>query len=131
MANLSSSLAHNGAELGVVPELKNKSNMISDTEKELIQWLDMRFRLTPDDAYIIGTFISVIQKEQKQALCQAHVMPSLRDFKERRLKTGLSLREVAKATGVSAATISRAEHGKEMELGNALKLDGFYARNGA
>lgn len=105
--------------------------MISDTEKQLIQWLDMRFGLTPDDAYTIGMYIAAIQKEQGQALCQSHVMPSLRDFKERRLKLGLSLREVAKATGVSAATISRAEHGKEMELSNAQKLDGFYARNGA
>lgn len=64
-------------------------------------------------------------------LQQCHVMHSLPDFKARRLKLGLSLREVAKATGVSAATISRAEHGNEMELSNAQKLDRFYAGNGA
>lgn len=64
-------------------------------------------------------------------LKQCHVMHSLPDFKARRLKTGLSLREVAKATGVSAATISRAERGNEMELSNAQKLDRFYAGNGA
>lgn len=72
------------------------------------------------------------QNSDKQSLLQqTHVMPSLLAFKERRLKLNLSLRDVTKATSVSAATISRIERGNEAEFNNVLKLDRFYASNGA
>lgn len=60
-----------------------------------------------------------------------NVMPSLLSFKERRLKLKLSLRDVAKETGVSPATISRIERGNECDFGNVKALDDWYSSNGA
>lgn len=59
------------------------------------------------------------------------VMPSLLSFKERRAKLKLSLRDVAKETGVSPATISRIERGNECDFGNVKALDDWYSINGA
>lgn len=59
------------------------------------------------------------------------VMPSLRSFKEHRKKLKLSLRDVAKETGVSPATISRIERGNECDFGNVKALDDWYSRNDA
>lgn len=59
------------------------------------------------------------------------VMPSLLSFKERRAKLKLSLRYVAKKTGVSPATISRIERGNECDFGNVKALDDWYSSNGA
>jgi len=58
-------------------------------------------------------------------------MPSLLSFKERRAKLKLSLRDVAKETGVSPATISRIERGNECDFGNVKALDDWYSSNGA
>ena len=60
-----------------------------------------------------------------------NVMPSLLSFKERRAKLKLSLRDVAKETGVSPATISRIERGNECDFGNVKALDDWYSSNGA
>jgi len=60
-----------------------------------------------------------------------NVMPSLLSFKERRGKLKLSLRDVAKETGVSPATISRIERGNECDFGNVKALDDWYSSNGA
>ena len=60
-----------------------------------------------------------------------NVLPSLLSFKERRAKLKLSLREVAKETGVSPATISRIERGNECDFGNVKALDDWYSGNGA
>ena len=46
-----------------------------------------------------------------------------------RQRLGLSLRQVAKATGVSPATISRMERGKECILSNVMKVHEYYAKN--
>lgn len=60
------------------------------------------------------------------------VMPSLHIFKERRYKLKLTLRQVAKETNVSAATISRIERSEvECSYHNIVQLDDFYCRNGA
>lgn len=59
------------------------------------------------------------------------VMPSLLAFKARRQKLRLSLREVAKKTKVSAATISRIENGREADYNNVKTLHEWYASNGA
>lgn len=60
------------------------------------------------------------------------VMPSLHIFKERREKLKLTLRQVAKETKVSAATISRIERAEgECSYHNVVQLDDFYCRNGA
>ncbi len=64
-------------------------------------------------------------------LCLNNVMPSLLSFKERREKLKLSLRDVAKETGVSPATISRIERGNECDFGNAKALDDWYSSNEA
>ena len=60
-----------------------------------------------------------------------NVMPSLLSFKERRANLKLSLRDVAKKTGVSPATISRIERGNECDFGNVKALDDWYSSNGA
>ena len=60
-----------------------------------------------------------------------NVMPSLLSLKERRAKLNLSLREVAKVTGVSPATISRIERGNRCDFGNVKALDDWYSNNGA
>lgn len=59
------------------------------------------------------------------------VMPSLHIFKERREKLKLTLRQVAKETNVSAATISRIERAEgECSYHNVVQLDDFYCHNG-
>ena len=58
------------------------------------------------------------------------IMPSLASFKERRSQLKLSLRDVAKQTGVSPATISRIERGNECDFGNVKALDDWYSING-
>lgn len=67
----------------------------------------------------------------KRLLSLYNVMPSLLSFKERRDKLKLSLRDVAKGTGVSPATISRIERGNECDFGNVKALDDWYSSNGA
>lgn len=59
------------------------------------------------------------------------VMPSLHEFKARRQKLRLPLREVANKTKVSAATISRIENGHEADYTNVKSLHEWYASNGA
>jgi transcriptional regulator with XRE-family HTH domain len=54
------------------------------------------------------------------------MMPSLCDFKERRNLLGFSLRQVAKATGVSPAAISRIERGREAYYSNVKTLHEYY-----
>lgn len=46
--------------------------------------------------------------------------------REMREKQGVSLRDAAKAAGISAATLSRVERGHVPDLLNALKLSEFY-----
>ena len=53
-------------------------------------------------------------------------MPSDDNFKVNRKLLGLSLREVEKLTGVSKATISRLERGKEVFYNTVVKLTTFY-----
>lgn len=59
------------------------------------------------------------------------VMPSLLHFKERRDKLKLTLRQVAKETNISAATISRIERGEECFYNNVKALNDWYTSNGA
>ena len=75
---------------------------------------------------------NITRKEAVSRLLSLYnVMPSLLYFKERRVKLKLSLREVAKETGVSPATISRIERGSECDFGNVKALDEWYSSNGA
>lgn len=66
-----------------------------------------------------------------QAFVLYNVMPSLEGFKARRQKLRMSLRQVAEKTGVSFATISRLEQGKECEYSNVKTINNFYCSNGA
>lgn len=59
-----------------------------------------------------------------------NVIPSSLSFKDRRRKLRLSLRDVAKKTGVSLSTISRIERGNECNFGNVKSLDDWYYKNG-
>lgn len=74
--------------------------------------------------------VSIIQAYHLQ-LQQPLIMPSLHDFKARRELLGYSLRDVAKATGVSPATISRIERGNDADYNNVKKLHEWYASNEA
>jgi predicted transcriptional regulator len=74
--------------------------------------------------------VSIIQAYHLQ-LQQPLVMPSLHDFKARRELLGFSLREVAKETGVSPATISRIERGNEADYSNVKSLHEYYVSNEA
>lgn len=47
---------------------------------------------------------------------------------ELRIKLGLSQQDVAKSTGVSGATICRAEHGMEVGLDTAFRLAKFFGK---
>lgn len=58
------------------------------------------------------------------------VMPSLIDFKSRRQKLKLTLREVSEKTNVSISTISRIENGKGAEYTTVKALHEWYASNG-
>ncbi len=74
---------------------------------------------------------SAIEVVKNNAVLRS-VMPSLHLFKERRDKLNLTLRQVARITHVSAATISRIERGEgECSYHNVVQLDDFYCRNGA
>jgi DNA-binding Xre family transcriptional regulator len=59
------------------------------------------------------------------------VMPSWRDFYHRRKKLGLSMQDVTNCTGVSKATISRLEKGKEVYYSNVESIHKFYLSNEA
>lgn len=74
--------------------------------------------------------VNIIQAYHLQ-LQQPLVMPSLHDFKARRELLGYSLRDVAKATGVSPATISRIERGNDADYTNVKKLHEWYVSNEA
>lgn len=65
-----------------------------------------------------------------QILSLYNSIPSLLYFKDRRTKLNMSLRDVAKKTGVSHATISRIERGNECDFGNVKALDEWYSNNG-
>lgn len=60
------------------------------------------------------------------------VMPSLFAFKERRTKSGMTLREVETATGISNAYLSQLENGKikRPSFDVVEKLHNLYANNG-
>lgn len=81
---------------------------------------------------ITAVELHIEQKSNNGLLPQSHKTACYTPlaFKERRQMLRMSLREVAKAANVSAATISRAERGKELELSSAQKLDSYYAANG-
>lgn len=74
------------------------------------------------------------QRSKNNASTRNHpliAMPSLSQFKTRREKLGLTLREVGYETKVSAATISRIERGNECDYGNVKTLHEFYvSKNG-
>jgi len=79
---------------------------------------------------------SITRKEAvSRLLGLCGVMPSLHTFKQRRCKLKLTLRDtlrdVAKETGVSPATISRIERGNECDFGNVKALDDLYSSKGA
>lgn len=48
------------------------------------------------------------------------------DFKKKRMEIKLSMTQVAKETGVSKATISRLEQGKDIMYSNVVTLNKFY-----
>lgn len=76
---------------------------------------------------LFGTELSNdIQPQIHKTACYTPLV----EFKKRRMKLDMSLRDVTKVTGVSAATISRIEQGKEAEYNNVMKLDSYYATNG-
>lgn len=56
-------------------------------------------------------------------------MPKYWQLSDYRISNELSLRDVAKETGISAATISRLERGQESEHGNWIKLIEFYGKH--
>jgi DNA-binding XRE family transcriptional regulator len=91
----------------------------------------------PDSISVQQALLKVWNECEQEAVVKNNavlrsVVPSLHTFKERRDKIGLTLRQVAKITKVSAATISRIERGEgECSYHNVAKLDDFYCSNGA
>lgn len=71
-------------------------------------------------------FIYGYQKAQSQYSFLTTNMPDFSEMAAIRRSKDLSLRDVAKKTGVSAPTISRLEQGKEVEHGNWVKLYEYY-----
>lgn len=59
--------------------------------------------------------------------CIKQNIPDITAFKQRREDLGLSLRDAGNGSGVSFATISRIENGKEAEFRNVRDLDNFYS----
>jgi len=58
-------------------------------------------------------------------------MPTLENFRERRVKLGHSMQSVSSWTGVSKATISRIERGIDSYYSNVKSLHDFYTTKGA
>jgi len=74
--------------------------------------------------------LDVVEEYNKQ-LRIGGVMPSWREFYHRRKQLGLSMQDVTNCTGVSKATISRLEQGKEVYYGNVKVINDFYLSNEA
>jgi len=68
-------------------------------------------------------------KNETSALPLFDVMPSL--FKEYRQRLNMSMQDVADKSGISKATISRLERGKDVRLDTFIALQKFYAANEA
>lgn len=74
--------------------------------------------------------LDIVEEYNKQ-LRIGGVMPSWREFYHRRKSLNLSMQDVTNCTGVSKATISRLEKGKEVFYGNVKALNDFYLSNEA
>lgn len=91
---------------------------------------DVYKKWKPED--IAKTFVGAWEKENKSDVGDSFfknlnsALPELSEFKKRRERSNLSLREVAKTSKVSAATISRIENGKPCDFVIAKKLHEFY-----
>ena len=92
-----------------------------------------RIKILEDNALLMLVEWSMIQyhDEKVKNLGISNIMPSFRDFYHRRKKLGLSMQDVEKNTGVSKATISRLEKGKEVFFGNVKAINDFYFNSGA
>lgn len=108
----------------------NKAETELDGLKVIVFNLHMNQRL---DAIEYSTIVrKLIDLECEVKNLNMHiVMPPLVGFKERRLKLRLSMQRVTNNTGVSKATISRIERGHKADYENVMKLNNFYAKNGA
>lgn len=78
-------------------------------------------------------YLDALDKVEKyhEQLRLGSVMPSWREFYHRRKQLGLSMQDVANVTGVSKATVSRLEQGKEVYYGNVKVINDFYLSNEA
>ncbi len=74
--------------------------------------------------------LDIVEEYNKQ-LRIGGVMPSWREFYHRRKSLKLSMQDVTNCTGVSKATISRLERGKETYYGTVKTLNDFYLSNEA
>jgi DNA-binding XRE family transcriptional regulator len=83
--------------------------------------------------HIMGMFsdyLDAFEHDIKSSLI-LKITPPLFLFKLRRDKLGLTLREAAKQSGVSASTISRMERNSNCDFNSVQKLDAFYSLSGA
>jgi predicted transcriptional regulator len=72
--------------------------------------------------------LDIVEEYNKQ-LKVSNYMPNWRDFYHRRKRLGLSMQDVTNCTGISKATISRLEQGKEVYYGNVKSINDFYSTN--
>ncbi len=87
--------------------------------EDFFNWLSSKLDLSLSDAKTIDYYINELRGT-----------PPLSEFKERRLKLGMSMEKIQRATGVHPATISRLETGKNSTtIGNVRKLDAFYKKH--
>lgn len=79
---------------------------------------------------MFSDYLDAFEQEVKSSLI-LKIAPPLFLFKLRRDKLGLTLREAAKQSGVSASTISRMERNSNCDFNSVQKLDAFYSLSGA
>lgn len=102
--------------------------MIDITEDQINEGLGKAYRKAGNNAYFGNGFQAGVKFtiEQIEKITPHVDMPSLGYVKDQRKKLNLSLRQVAEATGVSAATILRIEQGHDAFYSNVLTLLIYY-----
>ena len=116
--------------LDITEVVSVKINIILDdvatieiTRKMFVNEFDNLKKIVKEKYKVIPTFDPSLPNLQQLHKCDDIA------YRPWRQRLGLSLRQVAKATGVSPATISRMEHGKECLLSNVMKVHEYYAKN--